>query len=325
MMAGALGYRVPPAGWHPTGRVPRSAAGVVEVAPGRHVHVSRVWRIPQFWLVWAVLCMNVSAGIGVLGMSSPMLQEVFAGTLLGKAIAFGDLDKADLAAIGTVAAGFTALLSLFNILGRFFWASLSDRLGRRLTYTVFFVLGGALYASVPIAAAGGSKLAFVAAFCVILSMYGGGFATVPAYLADLFGTQMVGAIHGRLLTAWATAGIVGPVVVNYMREYQMSIGIPRAQVYNQTMYVLAALLAVGLICNLLIRPVADKWFMTPAELEAERRRAHDAAALPPATTPVALATNRGSWLLVALAWAGVGIPLGWGFYRTLLGAGKFFS
>ena len=244
----------------------------------RHVHVKKVWGIPQFWLVWMVLCMNVSAGIGVIGMASPMLQEVFGGSLIGVAAKFKELDKAQLTAIAGVAAGFTALLSLFNIGGRFFWASLSDKLGRKMTYVVFFVLGGLMYASVPASALGGNKLLFVGAFCVILSMYGGGFATVPAYLADLFGTQMVGAIHGRLLTAWATAGILGPVVVNYMRDYQIGLGIPREQVYNQTMYILVGMLAVGLLCNLLVRPLNPKHFMSDAELAEEKRLAHDKAA-----------------------------------------------
>ena len=155
-------------------------------------------------------------------------------------------------------------------------------------------------------------------------MYGGGFATVPAYLADLFGTQMVGAIHGRLLTAWATAGILGPVVVNYMREYQLGLGIPREQVYNQTMYILVGMLMIGLVCNLLIRPVADKWFMTEAELAEEKRVAHDRA--------VAAEVGQGSAggtatpvAMVWLAWAAVGVPLAWGVYKTLINVGKFFN
>jgi hypothetical protein len=154
-------------------------------------------------------------------------------------------------------------------------------------------------------------------------MYGGGFATIPAYLADMFGTQMVGAIHGRLLTAWATAGIIGPVVVNYMREYQIGLGLPVDKVYNQTMYILVAFLVVGLIANLMVRPLADKWFMTPEELAEEKRLAHDRAAAnevgtgPAAggTTPVAI---------VIAAWLFVGIPLAWGVYRTLQSVSKFF-
>ena len=324
MLGGAFGYRVPPTGWKPAGWVPKAADASNTMITQRHVHVKKVWGIPQFWLVWVVLCMNVSAGIGVIGMASPMLQEVFGGNLIGVAKKFGELDKVQLAAIAGVAAGFTALLSLFNIGGRFFWASLSDKLGRKMTYVVFFVLGGVMYFSIPGSAAAGSKLLFVAAFCIILSMYGGGFATVPAYLADLFGTQMVGAIHGRLLTAWATAGVLGPVVVNYMREYQLGLGIPREQVYNQTMYILVGMLVIGLIANLMVRPVADKWFMTDAELAEEKRLAHERAS----ASEVGSGSGAGGTtptVMVALAWAAVGIPLAWGVYRTLLSTAKFFN
>lgn len=324
MMGGALGYRVPPSGWKPEGWTPPAAQTSNAMITHGHVHVRKVWGIPQFWLVWMVLTMNVSAGIGVIGMASPMLQEVFGGSLIGVAKKFGELDKAQLTAIAGVAAGFTALLSLFNIGGRFVWASLSDKLGRKLTYVVFFVLGGALYFSIPGSAAAGSKLLFVAAFCVILSMYGGGFSTVPAYLADLFGTQMVGAIHGRLLTAWATAGILGPVVVNYMRDYQLGLGLPREQVYNQTMYILVGMLMIGLVCNLLIRPVADKHFMSEAELADEKRLAHDKAAAT-AAGPVTMSFHKTPVFLVAAAWIAVGIPLAWGVYRTLISVGKFFN
>ncbi len=328
MMCGALGYRIPATGWKPAGWTPPPASKNVMITQ-RHVHVSKVFGIPQFWLVWMVLCMNVSAGIGVIGMASPMLQEVFGGGLVGVSKKFGELDKPQLAAIAGVAAGFTALLSLFNIGGRFFWASLSDKLGRKITYVVFFVLGGLLYASIPSSAGAGSKLLFVGAFCIILSMYGGGFATVPAYLADLFGTQMVGAIHGRLLTAWATAGILGPVVVNYMREYQLGLGIPREQVYNQTMYILVGMLVVGLICNLLVTPVADKWFMTDAELATEKKLAHEKASAAEIRSMnqggASVAMSPTPVFMVALAWTAVGIPLAWGVYKTLINVGKFFN
>ena len=324
MMAGAFGYRVPETGWKPAGWMPPPAQVSNAMITQRHVHVSKVWGIPQFWLIWMVLCMNVSAGIGVIGIASPMLQEVFGGSLIGVAKKFGELDKAQLAAIATAAAGFTALLSLFNIGGRFFWASLSDKLGRKLTYIVFFVLGGLMYSSVPGSAAAGSIVLFVGAFCVILSMYGGGFATVPAYLADLFGTQMVGAIHGRLLTAWATAGVLGPVVVNYMREYQLGLGIPREQVYNQTMYILVGMLVVGLVCNFLVKPLDTKWFMTDAELAVEKKLAHEKAAASEVTRSGGGSDNV-SPVLVAVAWAAVGLPLAWGVYRTLLSEAKFFA
>ncbi|MGK2913288.1 MAG: OFA family MFS transporter [Porticoccaceae bacterium] len=318
MLGGALGYRIPAAGWVPT-ISPTSNTMITQ----RHVHVKKVWGIPQFWLLWIVLCMNVSAGIGVIGMASPMLQEVFGGSLIGVTKKFGELDEVQLGAIAGVAAGFTALLSLFNIAGRFFWASLSDKLGRKITYIVLFVLGGALYASIPGSAAAGNTPLFVGACCLILSMYGGGFATVPAYLADLFGTQMVGAIHGRLLTAWSRAGILGPVVVNYMREYQLGLGIPREQIYNQTMYILVGMLAIGLICNLMMRPLADKWFMTDAELAEEKRLAHERVSV----FEAGLVVNGGGGsqrVAMGLAWIAVGVPLAWGLYMTAINVGKFF-
>ena len=324
MMAGALGYRVPATGWKPAGWTPPPQQSNNTMITQNHVHVSKVWGIPQFWMVWVVLCMNVSAGIGVIGMASPMLQEVFGGNLIGIDAKMSALDKSQKDLIAGVAAGFLALLSLFNIGGRFVWASLSDKLGRKLTYIVFFVLGGALYASVPASAMAGNKLLFVAAFCIILSMYGGGFATVPAYLADLFGTQMVGAIHGRLLTAWATAGILGPVVVNYMREYQLGLGMPPEQVYNQTMFILVGMLVVGLIANLMIRPVNAKHFMTPEELAVEKKLAHEKASASEVGSAQGGPTHTNP-LWVVLAWTAVGIPLAWGIYRTVLSVSKFFN
>ena len=327
MLVGAFGYRIPPGGWKPAGWTAPASASTNAMITHGHVHVRSVWGIPQFWLVWMVLCMNVSAGIGVIGMASPMLQEVFGGHLVGLDKRFGELDKGQLSAIAGVAAGFAALISLFNIGGRFFWASLSDRLGRKTTYSVFFLLGGLLYASLPASAGAGNLALFVGAVCIILSMYGGGFATVPAYLADLFGTQMVGAIHGRLLTAWATAGILGPVVVNYMREYQLGLGIPREQVYNQTMFILVGMLAVGFVCNLLIRPIASRHFMSETELETEKHLARDRAAASDTMPGGAAADGRAAgWSMpVGLAWALVSLPLAWGVYRTLLSAVKFFQ
>ena len=328
MMCGAFGYRIPETGWKPAGWTPKPAQVNNAMITQNHVHVSRVWGIPQFWLIWMVLCMNVSAGIGVIGIASPMLQEVFGGNLIGVAKKIGELDKTQLTAIAGVAAGFTALLGLFNIGGRFFWASISDKLGRKFTYAIFFVLGGILYFSVPGSAAAGNKVLFVAAFCIILSMYGGGFATVPAYLADIFGTQMVGAIHGRLLTAWATAGILGPVVVNYMRDYQLKLGLPPDRVYNQTMYILVGMLVVGFICNLLVRPLDAKWFMTPEQLAEEKRLAHEKVKASEVHTSgssmAATQATPSSPIVLVLAWAAVGIPLAWGIYRACITAGKFF-
>jgi MFS family permease len=329
MMSGALSYRIPAGDWKPRGWVPSIAKKNNGMITPHNVHVKNVFKIKQFWLLWGALCMNVSAGIGVIGMSSPMLQEVFGGQLIGVAKTYSELDKPQLSAIAAIAAGFTALLSLFNIGGRFFWASLSDFFGRKTTFIIFFVLGGLLYISIPGSANAGNKLFFVAAFCVILSMYGGGFSTAPAYLADLFGTQMVGAIHGRLLTAWATAGILGPVIVNYMRDYQLGLGLPREQVYNQTMMILAGLLMIGFICNLLIRPVAEKWFMAVDELATEKQHAREVVA---EDEVYSLEDKRHTRnvksthpVRVLLAWVVVLIPLSWGVYKTLINATKFFT
>ena len=313
MMCGAFGYRIPPAGWRPEGWTPPTDAKAMITT--RHVHLRDAHKTKQFWLIWAVLCLNVSAGIGVIGMASPMLQEIFAGKLIGLPdVSFTQLDTGQKTAIASIAAGFAGLISLFNIGGRFFWASLSDRIGRKATYFTFFALGIVLYALAPTAAHMGSQALFVAIFCVILSMYGGGFATVPAYLADIFGTQFVGAIHGRLLTAWATAGIVGPVVVNYIREFQINAGVPRDQVYDRTMYILAGMLALGFIANFFIRPLASKWFMSDAEVAALQAKTKTVDA--GATGSFGIG-HGGLDAKAALAWAAVGIPILWGVWVTV--------
>ena len=324
MLAGSMGYRVPAEGWKPSGWQPAATAKKALVTD-KNVALEVAWRTKQFWLLWAVLCLNVTAGIGILSMASPLLQEVFGGHLIGVSATFDQLTADQKGQIAAIAAGFTGLLSLFNIAGRIFWASLSDRIGRKATYAVFFLLGLTLYASIPWTAATENLALFVAFFCVILSMYGGGFATVPAYLADLFGTRMVGAIHGRLLTAWSAAGVLGPVLVTYIRDYQLDHGIARAQVYSVTMFILAGLLAVGLLCNWLVKPVDPKHYMTPEQLAAMAPKQADGGA--PAAAAQAAATPEGEaagWL-IALAWLAVWIPLGWGIWVTLQKAVLLFK
>src|SRR5690242_17227703 len=203
MMVGATIVRIPAPGWRPEGYV--APAQPKKLITTENVHVYEALKTPQFWLIWWVLCLNVTAGIGVLGQASAMSQEMFPGKVTAIA-----------------ASGFVGLMSLFNMGGRFFWASMSDFLGRKNTYFVFFALGTLLYAAVPYTGQIGSVALFVAAYAIIFSMYGGGFATVPAYLKDMFGTRYVGAIHGMLLTAWSMAGIFGPVLVNYIRAYNRS-------------------------------------------------------------------------------------------------------
>ncbi|MBN9091554.1 MAG: OFA family MFS transporter [Reyranella sp.] len=253
---GAAIVRVPAPGWLPAGYTPPVQAQ--KLITRNDVFVYDALKTPQFWLIWWVLCLNVTAGIGVLGQASAMSQEMFPGKVTPIA-----------------AAGFVGLLSLFNMGGRFFWASTSDLIGRKNTYYCFFVIGTVLYVLVPQTGLMGSVTLFVMCFVVIISMYGGGFATVPAYLKDMFGTRYVGAIHGMLLTAWSAAGILGPVLVNYIREYQIDHGVPKAQAYNTTMYIMAGLLVIGFICNALVRAVHERHHM-----KADDARAHGGAAVP---------------------------------------------
>ncbi|HEX7837529.1 MAG TPA: OFA family MFS transporter [Kofleriaceae bacterium] len=319
MMSGAFGYRVPPSGWVPEGWTPPATKAMITT---RHVHLRDAHKTPQFWLIWWVLCLNVSAGIGVIGMASPMLQEIFGGKLIGAAsVGFTQLDDGQKKAIATVAAGFTGLLSLCNIGGRFLWASFSDKIGRKLTYATFFTLGIALYALSPSAARAGSVPLFVLMMCIILSMYGGGFATVPAYLADIFGTQFVSAIHGRILTAWSAAGIFGPLVVGYIRDAQIAAGVARDRVYDRTMLILAGFLVVGFIANFLIKPLASKWFMSDADV-AELQSKAKGAAVEAGSHGIGLG---GLTSNVALAWLAVGLPLAWGVWVTISSALVLFS
>src|ERR1700733_2344382 len=321
MMVGAFRYRLPPDGWRPDGWRPPSETNTMITQ--HQVNLRDAHKTPQFWLIWWVLCLNVSAGIGVIGMASPMLQEIFGGKLIGRPeLGCNALAADQKVAIAAIAAGFAGLLSLFNIGGRVFWASLSDYIGRKNTYYTFFILGIALYASVPFFAAIGSKGMFVLAFGIILSMYGGGFATVPAYLADMFGTQFVGAIHGRLITAWSTAGIIGPVVVNYLREFQLAAGVPRDHLYDTTMYILCAMLIAGLICNYLIKPVDPKWYMSADEVaKLQATSAKGEAAIQHGSFGIG---KGGLDARAALFWAFVGIPLAWGVYKTLESVVKIF-
>jgi MFS family permease len=245
MMFGVFTVRVPRDGWRPSGWT-AATTGPRMITQG-NVLASQAITTPQFWLLWLVLCLNVTAGIGVLGQASPMIQEMFPGAITASA-----------------AAGFVGLLSLANMGGRFFWSSLSDAIGRKATYATFFLLGAALYALIPATGRAGSVGLFVLAYVIIISMYGGGFATIPAYLRDLFGGVQVGAIHGRLLTAWSAAGIVGPALVNYIREYEIAHGVPKADAYTTTMHIMAGLLMIGFACNLLVRPVRQRHLVDDA-------------------------------------------------------------
>jgi MFS family permease len=237
MLIGAVIVRVPAPDWKPEGWEPKDH--IKPLITNANVSVDTAWRTPQFWLLWLVLCLNVTAGIGILGQAAPMIQDMFQVS-------------------PSAAAGFVGLLSLSNMAGRFIWSSTSDFTGRKGVYCIYFLLGIALYCAVPWTQGTDRLTLFVIVTAVIISMYGGGFATIPAYLRDLFGTYQVGAIHGRLITAWSAAAIVGPTLVDRISEAKKKAGLPPEETYNFTLYLMAGLLGIGLICNLLVRPVDEK-------------------------------------------------------------------
>lgn len=284
MMFGVLTVRVPAKDWAPVGWV--AASGT----KGEGMDANQAIRTPQFWLLWAVLFCNVTAGIGVLEQASPMIQEMFPGRVTAVA-----------------AGGFVGLLSLFNMVGRFGWSSFSDAIGRKWTYAVFFALGAALYYLTPQTGRTGNLILFVLGYGVILSMYGGGFATIPAYLRDRFGTLQVGAIHGRLLTAWSCAGVAGPYLVGELRDAQIKDGVPKAEVYTAIMYLMAGLLVVGFVCNLLVRPSA-----APSQPAVAERRPDHAS-----VKATDSAHGRGMPAVVLIRWLYALVPLGWGVWQTV--------
>jgi MFS family permease len=290
MMFGVLTVRLPPAGWRPPGVAKARVISPTDWTAGRAIQTG------QFWLLWAVLCLNVTAGIGVLGQASPMIQEMFPGRVSAVA-----------------ASGFVGLLSLFNMVGRIAWSSVSDLIGRKATYAVFFLLGAVLYALTPQTGRIGGVVLFVLGYLIILSMYGGGFAAIPAYLRDLFGTAYVGAIHGRLLTAWSLAGVAGPVLVNYLRDYQINHGVAKVNAYTATMYIMAGLLVVGFVCNLLVRPLART--SSPPDESGTIEKGNGSI-----TKSVALENPAGpstpGRLALLLRWGWVTIPLAWGVWQT---------
>lgn len=230
--------RVPAEGWKPEGFVAATQSG--KLITTHQVTADSAMKTPQFYLLWGVLCCNVTAGIGILAQASPMCQDMFGVTPV-------------------VAGGFVGLLSIFNMVGRFAWSSTSDFTGRKAIYCIYFLLGCALNCLIPFSQKIDSVVIFVAATCVIISMYGGGFATIPAYLRDLFGTVQVGAIHGRVITAWSVAAVLGPQLVTYIAAYQKAHGVPKNEAYNVTLYIMAGILLVGLVCNLAVKAVDPKF------------------------------------------------------------------
>ena len=248
MQFGVWTIRVPADSWAPAGYVPsQEHSALITTA---NVSADNAIKTPQFWLLWVVLVTNVTAGIGVLETASPLIQDTFSD----KAMGVGN------GVTAAAAAGFVGLLSLFNLLGRFFWSSASDKLGRKVTYAIYFGLGILLYASIPTLGHNLQLTLYVVVACVIISMYGGGFATAPAYLSDLFGKFQVGAIHGRLLTAWSTAGVLGPLIVHVLHDNAKAKGLTGAAAYQNVFYTMAGLLVIGLFADLAVTAVNEKYY-----------------------------------------------------------------
>ncbi|MFE7860933.1 OFA family MFS transporter [Streptomyces sp. NPDC057403] len=256
MSLGVLLVRVP--------RTDRPVEGAPSTLQGPQVSAGSALRTPQFWCLWVVLCMNVTAGIGILEKAAPMITDFFANTSTPVSV--------------SAAAGFVALLSAANMAGRIGWSSTSDLIGRKNIYRVYLGVGALMYALIALFG-DSSKPLFVLCAMVILSFYGGGFATVPAYLKDLFGTYQVGAIHGRLLTAWSTAGVLGPLIVNWIADHQKEDGKSGASLYSLSFMIMIGLLVIGFVANEFIRPVHARHHVpAPREeaLDAERQQPESA-------------------------------------------------
>jgi MFS family permease len=237
MLAGARILRRPPEGWKPAGWIPKTTTSkmITNRSVSRNAAVSTV----QFYLLWGILFVNVTAGIGILAQASPMMQDLFQKTPLE-------------------AGAIVSLISIFNAAGRFVWASGSDYIGRRNTYSIFFIVQVGLFTLIPGFAASGSWFMFLTSLFIVFTMYGGGFATIPAFLADIFGPDNVGAIHGALLTAWSAAAVAGPVIITELSNRAKAAlppGASRIHIYDMPLRVLAVLLATGFVLTLLVRPL----------------------------------------------------------------------
>ena len=319
MGAGATGFRLPPSGWQP----PRPSLRARPPMVVKDVHFRAATGTPQFWLLWAVLCLNVSAGIGVLGVAALMLQEVFGGLLLGLPnLTLAELDAGQRGIAAAVGAGFIGMLSLFNIAGRIVWALVSDRIGRKATFSCISLLSMALYAGVPSAIQFHCLPVFAILLCLVVSTFGGAFATMPAYVADIFGARFASAIQGRILTAWSTAGIIGPILVSHLRDAALAAGMPSASAYDATMYVLTAMLALGFLANSMVHPLQPVSATKAASFSSTDPAAPKAVSFPPC--PAATSAVRqeargrsGPGIQVLAAWLAVGLPLAWGTWMTV--------
>ena len=310
MMFGVRTIRVPAPGWAPAGFDPSTVAAKPLVSRG-NVSATNAIKTPQFWLLWIVLFCNVTAGIGILEQASPMITDFFRQPTGVSLVASG------------AAAGFVGLLSLFNMAGRFGWSTASDKIGRKPIYMIYLGVGMVLYAL--LAMTGNLAVAwFVLLAAIAISFYGGGFATIPAYLRDLFGVFQVGAIHGRLLTAWSAAGVVGPLIINGFLDAQGTPGELTAAAYRPALLTMVGLLAIGFIANLLVRPVNERFHEPEAAPQAAGAAAGASAGPQAGGAPAAAAGTGGGTVSLVIGWGLAIILLGYGVSQTLITAARLF-
>jgi MFS family permease len=294
---------VPADDWAPEGFDPSTTTSKSLVSTG-HVSAKNSIKTPQFWLLWTVLFCNVTAGIGILEQAAPMITDFFR-------------EGSESSVKAATAAGFVGVLSLANMVGRFVWSSTSDVIGRKPIYMVYLGVGIVAYVLLAVFGSSGVVL-FALLAALIISFYGGGFATVPAYLRDLFGTYQVGAIHGRLLTAWSAAGVAGPLIINGFLDAQGTPGELTSAAYRPALFTMVGLLVVGFIANLLVRPVAERWHEHQDTVDKAKDTSNGGGQTRAAGSDVP------SWLL-PVAWTIVSVPLAYGVYKVLVTASVLFT
>jgi MFS family permease len=331
MLVGAFIFRVPSVDWPLTMPQLHKNVATERSTNGRYVHAKMSLRLPQLWFMWMMLMLNIAVGLGIISLAAPFLLDVFGGKLIGLNQSFKELSDVQTIQVSAIAASFAGLIAISNIAGLFIWPSLPTYLGAKWTYTLLFATGLSSCWFIPQAAHAGQVPFFAAGVCLLLSIYGGGFATLPAYIAEVFGHRMAGAIHGHMRKAWATAALVGPIGVNYVHQYEVEHGVPVARSYDTLMYMLGGFMLIAMLCNWLIRPVAEKSLMSTAELAAlddeeramRQRMLDDQRCLEQIPYTPAIRFSGGP--LKIFPWIMVVVPSTWGIFVTLQAAAKLLK
>ena len=229
-------YKNPPAGWLPAGFSPAAGGGA---SAADSYETGEAIRTPQWWMLWAMLCLNISAGLGLISQHSPLAQDVYKKTMG----LLGDLTPDQIALVAAAGGTVVAVAAIFNGLGRLFWAKISDNIGRRMVFLIMFSTQAVVYVLIAMGYVSNYYL-FIVVSCYLLACYGGGFATMPAFAADSFGPGYIGKVYGFMLTAWSAAGLIGPYVFETFKD--------------QALYIAAILLVVGFFIALVYKPPRAK-------------------------------------------------------------------